>query len=120
MRQEVYDDPYGLDAWDQRHASRCFLTIANSAQWMAITGERPSTESPTAEDYTARGLPWFDYYDGDAKAIEGADRFGKVRSVRETDEAEEMDGWPETTLGGAPHVRHLGPREGRPVREARF
>ena len=28
MRQEIYDDPYGLDAWDHRHASRCFVTIA--------------------------------------------------------------------------------------------
>jgi len=30
MKQEVYQDPHGLDAWDQRHASRCFVTIANS------------------------------------------------------------------------------------------
>lgn len=96
MRQEVYDDPYGLDAWDQRHASRCFVTIANSAQWMAITGERPPTEPPTAKDYTRRRLPWFDYYDADAKAIEGAARLGKVKSVRARDEAEGLKGWPNT------------------------
>ena len=41
MKQEVYDDPYGLDAWDQRHFSRCFVTIANSVTWHAIIGERP-------------------------------------------------------------------------------
>ena len=43
MRQEIYDDPFGLDAWDQRHCSRCFITIANSAVWTAVTGERPPT-----------------------------------------------------------------------------
>ena len=42
MRQEIYDDPYGLDAWDQRHASRCFVSIVNSRQWRAITGRTPA------------------------------------------------------------------------------
>ncbi len=118
MRQEIYDDPHGLDAWDQRHASRCFITIANSAQWMAITGERPPTEPPTAAAYTAMGLPWFEYYDADARAIAGTEKLSRLRSVRETDPARGSGGWPETTLATAPHIRHLGPRDGRPVREA--
>ena len=25
MKQDIYDDPHGLDAWDQRHSSRCFV-----------------------------------------------------------------------------------------------
>src|SRR5262249_23017703 len=25
MRQHIYDDEHGLDAWDQEHASRCFV-----------------------------------------------------------------------------------------------
>ena len=57
MKQDIYDDPYGLDAWDQQHVSRCFVTLVNSAQWMAITGERPPTEPPTARQYTKAGLP---------------------------------------------------------------
>ena len=36
IKQEIYDDPYGLDAWDQRHYSRCFVTIANSVAWAKI------------------------------------------------------------------------------------
>ena len=81
MKQDIYDDRYGLDAWDQRHASRCFVTIANSEVWTAVTGERPPTEPPTAKEYTDMGLPWFDYYGGDAKAIEGAEKFAKLVSV---------------------------------------
>ena len=81
MEQEIYDDSYGLDAWDQRHSSRCFVTIANSAMWMAITGERPPTEPPTAAEYTEAGLPWFDYSDGDAAAVEGAEKLKGLISV---------------------------------------
>ena len=81
MQQEIYDDPYGLDAWDQRHSSRCFVTIANSAMWPSVTGERPQTKSPTAKEYTERGLPWFEYYGGDMEAVEGAEKFTKLVSV---------------------------------------
>lgn len=81
VKQEVYADPYGLDAWDQRHASRCFVTIANSTQWAAITGERPPMLPPTAADYTRLGLPWFDYYGGDVAALEGAEKLRKHSSI---------------------------------------
>lgn len=81
MRQEIYDDPYGLDAWDQKHSRRCFVTIANSAQWMAITGERPPTVPPSALEYTEAGLPWFEWYGGDVAAIDGARKLKKLASV---------------------------------------
>ncbi len=83
MRQEIYEDPYGLDAWDQRHASRCFITIANSTQWMAMTGERPPTEPPTAGDYAEADLPWFEYYGGDTEALDGAEKLMALESVSE-------------------------------------
>jgi hypothetical protein len=81
MKQDIYDDPYGLDAWDLRHSSRCFVTIANSHAWHAITGERPPTTPPSAKDYSAAGLPWFAYYAGDAKALDGADKLAGLKSV---------------------------------------
>ena len=81
MKQEIYDDPHGLDAWDQRHARRCFVTIVNSAQWLDIAGERPPTEPLGAKDYTEAGLPWFDYYDGDRKARSGAPKLAGLTSV---------------------------------------
>ena len=81
MKQEIYDDPYGLDAWDQRQASRCFVTIVNSAQWMAMSGERPPTAPPTAQRYSEAGLPWFDYYGGDANALAGAKTLKALGSV---------------------------------------
>ena len=77
---EVYEDEFGLDAWDQDHGGRCFVTMANSQQWMAITGGRPPTRPPTAREYAGAGLPWFLYYDGDREALAGAERLAGLRS----------------------------------------
>jgi len=84
MRQEIYDDDYGVGAWDEEHTSRCFVTIANSLQWLAITGERPPTSPPTARQYTDAGLPWFDYYDGDRTAISGSETLAGLKAVAKT------------------------------------
>ena len=89
MRQEVYRDEYRLDVWDQTSGSRCFVTMANSMQWMAITGERPPTRPPTAQQYAEAGLPWFLHYDKDREALDGAERLARLRSVAKTTREEE-------------------------------
>jgi hypothetical protein len=81
MRQEIYDDPYDLPDWDTNHTSRCFVHIANSLVWRSVTGERPPTAPLTAADYDRRGLPWFDYYDGDASALAGPGLLQRLKSV---------------------------------------
>ncbi|WP_420462668.1 hypothetical protein [Candidatus Palauibacter sp.] len=117
MRQEIYDDPYGLDAWDQRHRSRCFVTIANSAQWMALTGEPPPTEPPTAKRYADAGLPWFDYYDGDARAVAGAEKFTDLASVAEIGATKGETPLPENESLTETRVVRLAPTGARQVRE---
>lgn len=82
MRQEIYDDEYGLDAWDPDNSQRCFIMLTNAEQWMAITGEEPPLSPIYAEDYSRAGLPWFDYYDGDRVAIEGAKALGNIKSIK--------------------------------------
>jgi hypothetical protein len=117
MTQKIYDDPYGLDAWDQRQLSRCFVTIANSTVWAAITGERPPTTPPTAASYAKVGLPWFDYYGGDAKALEGAEALAKLKSVAQTakDKANPL---PESESVEVKNIVSLGRRKSQVVREA--
>ena len=83
MRQEIYDDPYDFDEWDAANASRCFVHIANSLVWRAITGSNPPTTPPTAKEYTSAGLPWFEYYAGDREALEGAPALAGLKSVSE-------------------------------------
>ena len=115
MKQDIYDDPYGLDAWDQRHASRCFVSIVNSVQWMAITAEPPPTEPPTAQQYTKAGLPWFDYYGGDAEAMAGSEKLKAVASVGQISK-EKGNTLPENETLDVGRVIRLRNRP-RPVRE---
>lgn len=117
MKQEIYDDPYGLDAWDQRHGSRCFVSLLNTTQWMTVTGARPPSEPPTARDYTASGLPWFDYYGGDARAVAGSDKLRGLSSVAQHAKATGQEPPPDNGTVAAPHVIRVGNR--RLVRECR-
>jgi hypothetical protein len=79
MKQPIYRDTYGIDAWDQTVACRCFVHLANSEQWREITGQPPPTTPPTAADYEANGLPWSDYCE--EKARLGSPELAKVSSV---------------------------------------
>ncbi|MCY4355517.1 MAG: hypothetical protein OXC09_12215 [Truepera sp.] len=117
MKQEVYDDPHGLDAWDQRHGARCFITLANSTQWLAITGERPPTVPPTAKQYTEAGFPWFEWYGGDAVAVAGAEKFKSLASVTQLGKAKGEEPLPENETTEVPHIIGLGSGGVRPVRE---
>ena len=94
MRQEIFDDEYGWDAWDLANQQRCFIMLANAEQWMSITDDEPPLSPISAEAYSKAGLPWFDYYDGDRKAIEGAKALGNIKSVKVIAEAKREDTWP--------------------------
>lgn len=72
MTQKIYADPFGVDAWDQTVAARCFVHLTNSLGYHAITGQKPPHKPPTAKDYTRAGIPWFKVYAGDKKALPGA------------------------------------------------
>jgi hypothetical protein len=120
MKQEVYDDPYGLDAWDQRHFSRCFVTIANSTTWYAITGERATEQPPTAADYAQSGLPWFDYYDADAKALDDAGQLASAKSVVEMAAGKGGEPLPDNSSTPSRSVIRLHGQRPAAVREARF
>ncbi len=81
MRQEIYEDEYGFEAWETSVRSRCFVHILNSVQYLAVCGAEPPTIPPTAAEYTRAGLPWFDYYGGDLNALEGSEKLSNLDSV---------------------------------------
>jgi hypothetical protein len=122
MKQQIFKDPYGLEAWDQSVSSRCFVTLIDAVQWQEITGAAPPTRPPTAEDYTKAGLPWFDYYAADLEALGGAAALTKVKSVAEMaaqkgDQVLGPDGVvdPSTVIALGPGKTHA--EKPRPVRE---
>ena len=104
MHQEIYDDPYDFSAWDLRNSQRVFITLANAEQWMTVTGEEPPLKSITAEEYNKAGLPWFDYYDRDKAAIEGAKALGKIKSFQAVYLEKGQSNWSEETISGEPTV----------------
>ena len=81
MRQSIYDDPHGIDVWDRENSSRCFIHILNSLEYAKVTGTAPPTKPPSAQDYTQAGLPWFDYYDAEHTALDGAEKLTGLDSV---------------------------------------
>jgi hypothetical protein len=81
MRQEIHEDPHGLDAWDTAHASRCFVGLLNSAQWASVTGKLPPSKPITAKDYAKAGLPWFEHYAEHAAPLPGAKVLAGMKSV---------------------------------------
>lgn len=83
MRQEIYKDRFSIHDWDTEHSSRCFIHLVNSLAWHKITGQKPPSPPPTASQYTRAGYPWFDYYDDELKALEGAMSLSCLKTVKE-------------------------------------
>ena len=83
MRQEIYKDPFKLNDWDLDQKTRCFVHLANSLVWRAITGETPPTVPFTSNEYTDHGLPWFDYYSDNSAAVKGSEKLKDLKSVVE-------------------------------------
>lgn len=82
MKQEIYRDNFDINDWDTEHSSRCFIHLANSLTWHEITGRYPPHIPPSAQDYSFAGLPWFDYYDDNLKALPGASKLAGLKSVQ--------------------------------------
>ena len=79
MRQEIYEDPFDFEDWERGAFGRCFVHIANSLVWRAVTGEAAPTVMPTAREYSEAGMPWFDYYNEGAEPRRVV-KLGKGRS----------------------------------------
>jgi len=120
MQQEIYEDPHPFEVWDLTHRSRCFVHIANSIAWRAITSEDPPHMPPTAKEYSDAGLPWFDYY-SDEKALEGGDALKTIKSVKTLADEKSKVALPENESVTTKNIVRLGPKKTRDqVREGRF
>ena len=81
MRQEVYTDDRPLADYDETGARRVFVHLCSAAQWAAITGEVPPPTPVDRDAYVSAGLPWFDYYDADARDLAASAILSKVKTV---------------------------------------
>ncbi len=83
MYQGIYEDPFEPDDWEADRRSRCFVHIANSLVWRAITHEPPPTVPFTATEYNRYGLPWYDYYNDEAKVLAESEQLKILKSIEE-------------------------------------
>jgi hypothetical protein len=125
MRQEIYADRYGFDAWDTSASSKCFVTMVDAGQWAEITGEKPARTPPTAAEYSKAGLPWFDYYDESAETLAGAPALSMLKSLAEIAEEKGHDPLDDPAEAGKVDTSNLvklgptaaaAPSEARPVK----
>lgn len=85
---------------------------------MAIIGETPPTPSPTAKQYTDCGLPWFDFYGGDSKALAGPSALKGLASVAAHAHETEKAPLPDNGALQIKHVVSLRRSTSRQVRES--
>lgn len=81
MRQEIFEDPFGLDVWDTDNGHRCFVHLVHAMVWREVTGKEPPTTPPTAREYNRAGLPWYDYYGDGAPAVQGSKLLSSIKSI---------------------------------------
>jgi hypothetical protein len=86
MRQEIYEDEHPFEEWETGQRGRVFVHLANSLVWRDVTGEAPPAAVATAEQYTRAGLPWFEYYDADRRALEGSSELAGLKTVKQVGE----------------------------------
>ena len=60
-----------------------FVHVLNSVQYFHVTGSAPPHRPPTAAQYAAAGLPWFEYYATDGRALRGSRKLAALDSVAE-------------------------------------
>jgi hypothetical protein len=85
MRQRIYPDPHGLDAWNEHPTASVSVHILNSELFRQVTGFNPPPSPIDVETYIEWNLPWFELYDADRGSIPASDRLRKVKSIEEFD-----------------------------------
>ncbi len=81
MRQEVYADDRPLADYEESCARRVFVHLCSAAQWTAITGEVPPPTPVNRDAYVDAGLPWFDFYNADARDLAPSGILSGVESI---------------------------------------
>lgn len=81
MWQDIYADNNDLSAWASTAKSRCFVHLINSETYHGLTGKEPPPSVLSAKRYSEYGLPWFEYYDENAKALASKTALAGLDSV---------------------------------------
>ena len=93
MRQKVHADKYGIDAWDTTARERLFVHLCDAQVWRVVTGSDAPTVPPTAAEYEAQGIPWFDLPEA-GSGVGGGDGLSQVKPISEIATGKGEPGYP--------------------------
>ncbi|MFJ8487385.1 hypothetical protein ACIRBZ_03220 [Streptomyces sp. NPDC094038] len=113
MRQEVYEDDRPPGDWAGTPAGRVFVHLVTPPQWHRITGEAPPPSPVDRAAYTRAGLPWYDYYDQDARDLAPTDTLEAVKPVGDW-LGDDLEPWQQPAPG---QVVPLKDAQGKPVED---
>ena len=91
MRQKIYPDPHGIEAWDESTATRVFVHLVAASDWKRLTGHRAPRTPVSAKLYAQHGLPWFDLDDEGASDLSAPEELIHVTSIAELAGLQEQD-----------------------------
>jgi hypothetical protein len=120
MKQQVFKDRHGLEAWDTEHTSKFFVHLVNSMAWQMITGKEPPTVPLTAKEYTARGFPWFEYYE-EKPALKPTSEMEAIKPIKDMPGGKHM--LPENESVEPKNIKEIPPKKEKnphEVREGKF
>ena len=69
MKEHIYADPHGFDAWDRTAPVICAVTMIEPEQWLKLTHTPPPDPPLTREEYDKSELPWYDEYTPDVPTV---------------------------------------------------
>ncbi|MEU2423438.1 hypothetical protein ABZ619_20855 [Streptomyces sp. NPDC007851] len=113
MHQEVHQDDRPLRDWAESPAGRVFVHLVTPPQWHRITGEAPPPSPVDRAAYTRAGLPWYDYYDEDARDLAPTGTLEAVKPVGDW-LGEDLEPWQQPTPD---QVLPLKDAPGKPVED---
>ncbi len=81
IEQKIYDDPHGLEVWNENPTEISRIYIVSSLDFKQITGRDAPSTPLTYQKYQELNMPWFDLYDEKLTDTPGSKVFDKLKPV---------------------------------------
>jgi hypothetical protein len=83
MRQKIYVDQLGPQAWAPDHYGEVFIHLLNSTAFQDVTGHAPSPTPIDVATYMRLGLPWYNFYDDELGTVDAPEALRDLTGIGE-------------------------------------
>ena len=85
IRQQIFEDEYGIDTWDPDVLGSLNIHIVNSEIYKELTGRSAPSSPITAKAYAQRQIPWYKHYEESRWSVSVPSIFKKLLTVGQID-----------------------------------